>query len=70
VLQAYVGYVTKTRPKDENRGELLRPYITAVVEKSNNWLVYSHALYLRSRNELDGTKTKERSVLQLQALID
>jgi len=49
---------------------MLRPYITAVLEKSNNWLVYSQALLLRSRNELDKTKTKERSVLQVQALID
>lgn len=32
--------------------------------------MYSQALYLRSKNELDRTKTKERSVLQLQSLID
>ena len=69
-IQAYVNYYFKTSPKDEVRGEMLRPYITAVLEKSNNWLVYSQALLLRSRNELDKTKTKERSVLQVQALID
>jgi hypothetical protein len=65
VIQAYINYEYKTRPKDESRTELLRPYINAVLEKSNNWLVYSHALLLRSRNELERTKTKERSVLQI-----
>ena len=63
VIQAYVNYVNKTTPKDVSKTELMRPYINAVVEKSNNWLVYSQALLLRSRNETDGTKTRERSVL-------
>ena len=63
VIQAYVNLQYKNYPKDAVRSELLRPYISAVLEKSNNWLVYSQALLLRSRNELDGTKTKERSVL-------
>lgn len=40
-IQAYVNYYFKTSPKDEVRVEMLRPYITAVLEKSNNWLVYS-----------------------------
>jgi hypothetical protein len=65
VIQAYVNYANKTSPKDETKNELLRPYIHGVLEKSNNWLVYSHALLLRSRNEMDRTKTKERSVLQI-----
>ena len=70
VIQAYVNYVFKTSPKDETRTELLKPYISAVLEKSTNWLVYSHGLLLRSRNEFDRTKMKERSILQIQALID
>jgi len=49
-IQAYVNYVNKTTPKDESKTEMMRPYINAVVEKSNNWLVYSQALLLRSRN--------------------
>ena len=49
-IQAYVNYVNKTTPKDESKTELIRPYVNAVVEKSNNWLVYSQALLLRSRN--------------------
>ena len=62
-IQAYVNYYFKTSPKDEVRAELLKPYISTALEKSNNWLVYSQALLLRSRNELDKVKTKERSVL-------
>lgn len=41
-----------------------------MLEKSKNWLVYSHGLLLRSRNEVEKTKMKERSILQIQALID
>jgi len=41
VIQAYVNYVNKTSPKDETKCEMLRPYISGVLEKSNNWLVYS-----------------------------
>jgi len=63
VIQAYVNYVNKTTPKDESKAELLSPYINGVLEKSNNWLVYSSALLLRSRNEVDKSKTRERSVL-------
>jgi len=70
VLQAYVDYIHKTSPKDEIKNELLSPYIRAALEKSNNWLVYSQGLLLRSRNEIDKTKLKERSVLQIQALND
>lgn len=63
VLQAYVNYIHKSSPKDEIKNELLRPYIRAALEKSNNWLVYSQGLLLRSRNDIDKTKLKERSVL-------
>jgi hypothetical protein len=41
VIQAYVNYINKTSPKDETKCEMLRPYISGVIEKSNNWLVYS-----------------------------
>lgn len=43
-IQAYVYYIYKTTPKDETKFELLRPYLNTVLEKSNNWLVYSMAL--------------------------
>lgn len=50
--------------------ELLRPYFSVCLQKSTNWLVFSKGLLLRSRNEVDKSKTAERAVLQVQALID
>lgn len=43
--------------------EMLRPYINVCLDKSNNWLVFSKALLLRSRNEIDKSKTVERALL-------
>jgi len=40
------------------------------MDKAQNWLVYSMCLFVRSLNEFQRTKTKERSLLQLQALVD
>lgn len=65
IIQAYVNYYFKVSPKDEVRAELLKPYIQACMNESQNWLVFSQALLLRSRNELEKVKTKERSVLQV-----
>ena len=41
-----------------------------IIEDSKNWLVFSTALYVRSLNEFSRVKTKERSILQLQTLVD
>lgn len=57
VIQAYVNYVIKTSPKDETRREMLTPYLNASLDVSNNWLVFSKGLLLRSRNEMDKSKT-------------
>lgn len=65
-----MNYVSKTHAKDETRIEMLRPYINVCLERSNNWLVFSKGLLLRSRNEIEKMKTAERAVLQIQALID
>ena len=37
---------------------------------SNAWLVFSCSLLHRSRNETDSSKRKERSLIQMQALVD
>lgn len=65
IIQVYINYTHQTSPKDETRDELLRPYVNIVLEKSNNWLVYSKGLLLRSRNEFEKSKTRERSLLQV-----
>jgi hypothetical protein len=48
--------------KDDGTFELLRPYINACVLKSNNWLTFSKALLYRCRNEIDKSKTMDRSL--------
>lgn len=50
--------------------ERLNAYIEKVLERSNNWLIFSMSLYLRSKNEQEKVKTRERSMIQLQTLID
>eukprot|EP00826_Nyctotherus_ovalis_P046187 TRINITY_DN518_c0_g1_i6.p1 TRINITY_DN518_c0_g1~~TRINITY_DN518_c0_g1_i6.p1 ORF type:complete len:811 (-),score=214.40 TRINITY_DN518_c0_g1_i6:18-2450(-) len=69
-INGFCRYLMLTRPKDKILTETLTPYISKTLEQSNSWLVYSTSLLNRSRNETDSTKRKERSLLQMQALID
>ncbi|KAH7376827.1 TPR repeat-containing protein [Plectosphaerella cucumerina] len=47
------------------------PYAVRVVsDKSTNWQVYTQALLVRSRIEMHRSRTIERGVLQMQALVD
>ena len=48
----------------------MSPYVASVVSRHNNWMIHSMALLQRCRVEFEGTKTKERSVLQHQELVD
>jgi tetratricopeptide (TPR) repeat protein len=50
--------------------ERLNAYIEKVLERSNNWLIFSMSLFLRSKNEQEKLKTRERSMIQMQTLID
>jgi len=50
--------------------ERLNAYIEKVLERSNNWLIFSTSLFLRSKNEQEKMKTRERSMIQMQTLID
>ncbi|CBQ68940.1 conserved hypothetical protein [Sporisorium reilianum SRZ2] len=45
-------------------------FIARVVSHARNWMVHTMSLLLRARLESTRTRTVERSVLQLQALID
>lgn len=57
-------------PDDEIRQEMTQPFTAACTKDSKNWLLYSAGLMLRSRNEQGRTKTMERGLAQIQALID
>lgn len=50
--------------------ERMNAYIEKVLEKSNNWIVFSMSLFLRSINEQKKLKIRERSMIQMETLID
>lgn len=50
--------------------ERINAYIEKVLERSHNWLVFSMSLFLRSKNEQEKLKTRERSMIQMQTLVD
>ncbi|KAI0007676.1 hypothetical protein F4779DRAFT_494789 [Xylariaceae sp. FL0662B] len=58
-------------PTDSLTAEEILPFAARVIEdKSANWQVYTQALLVRSRVELGRSRTIERGVLQMQALVD
>lgn len=58
-------------PTDGLTSEEILPFATRVIsDKSTNWQIYTHALLLRSRIEFHSSRTVERGVLQLQAVVD
>ncbi|KAL8739696.1 MAG: hypothetical protein Q9190_007526, partial [Brigantiaea leucoxantha] len=71
ILLAHASSITNTSPLDGLTREETLPYATRVLQDgSNNWQIYSHALLVRSRIEGYKSRTVERGVLQLQALVD
>ncbi|KAM9953926.1 hypothetical protein ACTFIR_009033 [Dictyostelium discoideum] len=50
--------------------EEMLPYIQKTLERSNNWIIHSMGLLIKSRLEIVSSKTAERAVLQIQALVD
>lgn len=71
ILLAIAESITNTSPDDGLTREQSLPYATRVLEGgSSNWAVYSLALLIRSRIEGHQSRTAERALLQLQALVD
>lgn len=71
ILLALASAITNTTPENGLTREETHPYATRVLEGgSSNWQVYTQALLLRSRIEGYRSRTVERSVLQMQALVD
>ncbi|KAG1805387.1 hypothetical protein EV424DRAFT_1429469 [Suillus variegatus] len=62
--------VRNTSPSHGLTSEQMSPYVARVISHPKNWSVHTMALLLRSRLESGRTRTVERSVLQLQALVD
>ncbi len=71
ILLATASSITNTSPTDGLTREETLPHVERVLSGgSSNWQVYTQALLVRSRIEGYKTRTVERGVLQLQALVD
>ncbi|KAL4892473.1 hypothetical protein BDV59DRAFT_180027 [Aspergillus ambiguus] len=71
ILLSLASAITNTAPENGLTREETQPYATRVLEGgSSNWQIYTQGLLLRSRIEGYRARTVERSVLQMQALVD
>ena len=71
ILLDIASSIQNTSPTDGLTREETLPYATRVLEGgSSNWQVYTQALLVRSRIEGFKSRTTERGLLQLQALVD
>lgn len=71
ILLATASSISNTSPSDGLVREETLPYATRVLDGgSSNWQVYTQALLVRSRIEGYKSRTTERGLLQLQAVVD
>ncbi|KAF2417429.1 TPR-like protein [Tothia fuscella] len=71
ILLSLASSITNTQPAHGLTREETLPYATRVLDGgSSNWQIYTQALLLRSRIEGYKSRTVERGLLQLQALVD
>ena len=71
ILLSTISSIINTSPTDGLTREETLPYAERVLSgDSSNWQIYTQALLVRSRIEGYKSRTIERSVLQLQALVD
>ena len=71
ILLAFASSILHTSPQDDLMREEISPYAARVLAGgSTNWQIYTQALLVRSRIEAYRSRTVERGVLQLQALVD
>jgi hypothetical protein len=71
LISALANQLWYNRPDDDVREEMLRPYVLALTKhEDRNWLVCHQGQIWRCRNEFLRSKTKEKSLVYLQGLID
>jgi len=70
ILLALCLDVKNTNPADGLTGEEMGAYLARVLQHHDDWMIYSTALLERSWLEFEGNHTKERAILQMQALAD
>ena len=62
--------IKNTNPADGLTREEMAPYAERVLQRATNWSIHTIALLVRSRLEAFRSRTAERSLLQLQAVVD
>jgi tetratricopeptide (TPR) repeat protein len=62
--------IKDNNPADKLTAEEMSAYLARVLCHHDDWMVYSTALLERAWLEFEGNHTKERSILQMQALAD
>ncbi|MCJ1326569.1 hypothetical protein MMC10_003234 [Thelotrema lepadinum] len=71
ILLSVASSITNTSPQHGLTREETLPYATRVLDSgSTNWQIYTQALLVRSRIEGYRSRTVERGVLQMQAVVD
>jgi len=70
ILLLITETIKNTNPEDGITREQMIPYTERVLSHSTNWEVYTLGLLVRSRIEGSRARTVERSVLQLQVVVD
>ncbi|KAG4300744.1 hypothetical protein PCK1_002821 [Pneumocystis canis] len=70
ILLALTLFIKNTNPNDGLTMEEMASYIERVLKHPKNWSVHSMALLMRCKLEADKGRTMERSILQLQILVD
>ncbi|QSL64412.1 hypothetical protein MERGE_001713 [Pneumocystis wakefieldiae] len=70
ILLALTLLIKNTNPNDGLTMEEMATYVDRVLKHPRNWTVHSMALFIRSKLEMNKGRTMERSILQLQVLVD
>ncbi|KAI5800000.1 hypothetical protein EDC01DRAFT_628518 [Geopyxis carbonaria] len=70
ILLLLTETIKNTNPADGITREQMLPYAERVLSHSTNWEVYTLGLLVRSRLEGSRSRTMERGLLQLQAVVD
>ena len=70
ILLAFCLDVKNNNPADGLTAEEMNAYLSRVLCHHDDWMVFSTALLERAWLDFESTHTKERSILQMQALAD
>lgn len=70
VILAYCTHMTKTKPSQALDKEEINAVLSSLVSQPKCWVIQSEVLKLRSLLENERTKTVERSMMQMETLVN